>query len=814
MAIPCIKGAGPSSATIMIVGGAVTADDIWKGYPFAGSRGDMLAKMLHEAGIVLSECYKTNVLKFRAPNDRPDDLITQNKAEASRSHLTSVVFNTYTTTYMEQHLSLLYEEIAQVQPTVIIALGDLAMWALSGIYGSVDTWRGSQLDYVQKNAVGRSPTIIPTYEVEWIRKMWHVRGFAVRDLQRARDVAERPEWYSWPDYHFAIRPTYNQVVEPLKQLIRQCDTTPEGVYLAADVETIARHLSCIGIAWNVREALCIPLMTLGGHYWTEEEEVEILILTRTLLTHPNVRIIGQNFNYDHQHFAKHLGFLPNLAADTMIAQHVLFPGIPKALDFLSSMYCHYHRYWKDEMDDYSRLPENMEQYWTYNCLSGDTPVLDAYCRWRPLRDIAIGDDLLTFEENPGGKATRKLIHAVVTNKASSYKEALRVTFTDGTWLEGTSEHKVVAQEKIKYRKQAFAAPIWKQLGELRAGEALPHVPQWQRSWEYEDGWVAGLVDGEGILGHHSQAGYKSILISVAQKEGLVAERFRRGLRRHNFTWNESDKHGVVYFGIRGGLSEQLRFLGIFESDRLQCNMLDIAMEYGFGGSQQLPKKIVRSIQSIGKIEVFDITTTAGTFLTSSGIAHNCKDVVVTFEAWLVLKELLTHLNKWEQYDFMMEVSRSALTTMLRGIAVNQKARSVVAGQLMTVIAEYDQLINEVVGEPLNVASPKQMSDLFYTKLKLPIQIDRKSKRPTCSSKALLKISEKEPLILPLVELIEKRRSMGVFLSTFCLMPLDEDGRMRCSFNVCGTETFRFSSSTNAFGNGGNLQNIPKGEEDE
>ena len=72
MATPCIKGAGPSSATIMIVGGAVTADDIWKGYPFAGSRGDMLAKMLHEAGIVLSECYKTNVLKFRAPNDRPD----------------------------------------------------------------------------------------------------------------------------------------------------------------------------------------------------------------------------------------------------------------------------------------------------------------------------------------------------------------------------------------------------------------------------------------------------------------------------------------------------------------------------------------------------------------------------------------------------------------------------------------------------------------------------------------------------------------------------------------------------------------------
>jgi len=34
--------------------------------------------------------------------------------------------------------------------------------------------------------------------------------------------------------------------------------------------------------------------------------------------------------------------------------------------------------------------------------------------------------------------------------------------------------------------------------------------------------------------------------------------------------------------------------------------------------------------------------------------------------------------------------------------------------------------------------------------------------------------------------------------------------MRCSFNIAGTETFRFSSSENAFGTGTNLQNIPSG----
>ncbi|HWI68255.1 MAG TPA: DNA polymerase, partial [Nitrospiraceae bacterium] len=43
---------------------------------------------------------------------------------------------------------------------------------------------------------------------------------------------------------------------------------------------------------------------------------------------------------------------------------------------------------------------------------------------------------------------------------------------------------------------------------------------------------------------------------------------------------------------------------------------------------------------------------------------------------------------------------------------------------------------------------------------------------------------------------------------------DVDGRLRCSFNVAGTETFRLSSSKNAFNSGLNLQNIPPGGETE
>lgn len=556
--LPTVSGRGPASPKIMLVLEAATADDLWKGYPLAGKMGDFYARILHEAGIIRSECYITCVSKSRVKEDKPDLLYSTKKTEAQKLGLTSTFGEAWVNPSVHGMIEGLRREVREHAPTVIIAVGDFSMFALTGVYGSVDTWRGSHLDYLSgEPPLQAPPTVIPTYTPQFLMRKWECKPFCVRDLQRVRDIAANPKYYTYPTYDFTVAPTFSQVKARLVSLL----TIVSGgnpLPLAVDIETIARHISCIGIAWSSREALCIPLMTLDGHYWTEDEELELMFLLKSLLTHPLCLGIGQNFNYDNQHFAKHLGYLPTIDFDTMIAQHVLFPGIPKALDFLSSMYCHWHRYWKDEMNDYSRLPENMTQYWTYNC----------------------------------------------------------------------------------------------------------------------------------------------------------------------------------------------------------------------------------------------------------------KDVVVTFEIALVLKELLTHLTRWPQYEFMYEVSRSALRTMLKGMRIDQKRRSEVAGQLMQAIAEYDALIQDLVGFPLNVGSPKQMNDLFYGEFKLPLQIDRKTKRPTLNAKALAELGRKEPLLKPLFDLIDKKRSLGVFLSTFCLMPLDTDGRMRCSFNACGTETMRFSSSENAFGNGGNLQNIPKGEEEE
>jgi DNA polymerase I-like protein with 3'-5' exonuclease and polymerase domains len=98
-------------------------------------------------------------------------------------------------------------------------------------------------------------------------------------------------------------------------------------------------------------------------------------------------------------------------------------------------------------------------------------------------------------------------------------------------------------------------------------------------------------------------------------------------------------------------------------------------------------------------------------------------------------------------------------------------------------------------------------------LGIKIPLHRKNKTETLGKEALNELREKYPIWRPMFDLLSDIRSVGVFITHFVRAPLDPDRRMRCSFNPAGTETFRWSSSKNAFGRGANLQNLPKGDED-
>lgn len=103
-----------------------------------------------------------------------------------------------------------------------------------------------------------------------------------------------------------------------------------------------------------------------------------------------------------------------------------------------------------------------------------------------------------------------------------------------------------------------------------------------------------------------------------------------------------------------------------------------------------------------------------------------------------------------------------------------------------------------IEEPLNIASPAQLAELFYDVLQVS-PVSRKSPRGT-GEEILEKMGH------PLGKLILEYRGVAKLLNTYIdKMPKilnKKTGRIHCSFNQYGTDTGRFSSSDP------NLQNIP------
>lgn len=548
-----VHAVGPTSARVMIVGEAPGEQEVAKGEPFVGASGMELSRMLHEAGILRSACFITNVCRERPAGNDVGAFIPSRKKDITADHVQ--VRDRMCLPVVREGLDLLKREIELVRPNVIIALGNVSLWALTGKWGITD-WRGSLLlteDLWDSTGKPLRVKVIPTYHPAAILRQWSWRATAVGDLKRVRRESESPEFRA-PQYRFTVRPTFQEAVERLADLRRRADGG--SLKLSVDLETRAGHIACIGLAWSKSDALCIPLMKVSGggdsSYWDLEDETALVYNIYRLLTHPNVLTIGQNFLYDAQYIHRHWHFLPRAVRDTMIAHHSCFSNLPKGLDFLSSMYCEHHVYWKGESKDWDpKVGE--EQLWTYNC----------------------------------------------------------------------------------------------------------------------------------------------------------------------------------------------------------------------------------------------------------------KDAVITYEADEVIQASVDKLGLREVHDFQQSMFWPVLHTMLKGCRIDLTNREQFSKELEAAARERSDWFRYVLGHDLNPRSSPQMKNLFYEDFRQPVIRDRKSGQPTLKDEALTILSNREPLLRPLIKKISEFRSIGVFKSTFVDADLDIDQRMRCSYNICGTDTYRFSSSENAFGSGTNLQNIPK-----
>lgn len=194
--------------------------------------------------------------------------------------------------------------------------------------------------------------------------------------------------------------------------------------------------------------------------------------------------------------------------------------------------------------------------------------------------------------------------------------------------------------------------------------------------------------------------------------------------------------------------------------------------------------------------------------------YNCIDTVRTWEVAEATHAACERLGLAEVEEFQTSMFWPVLRAMTRGVRIDTDMRDRLNKELKDGIKEREKWVEEVLGHKLNPRSPKQMQALFFGDFaQKPILKRRADGRwtPTLDDDALTKIALRQPLLRPLVNTMLDTRTLGTLRSTFIQAPLDTDGRMRCSYNLCGTITYRLASSENAFGSGGNMSNIPSGK---
>lgn len=351
-----VTGSGPIPSRIMLIGEAPGEREEAEGRPFVGSSGAELNRMLGEAGIMRTECYVTNVVKYRPPQNNLNEFLARKKKDVTHRHVN--LNGMHVLPVVVEGYKELLAEIEMVQPNLIITFGNLAMWALTGQWGILK-WRGSMLMYEERIKV------IPTIHPSAILREWANRGLVVIDLCRAAREVQTKTYENKPVWTFHVRPTFAKVAEVFKNLLAR--VAAAELWIDFDIETRGNHIACVGISWSQTEGISIPFMCVEKRegYWLLEEETQIVWWFWELTTHPNARCRWQNGLFDAQYIYRHWHFIPRHGQDTMISQHSAFCARPKGLSFIASMYADWYVYWKDEGKTWDRATGE-DQLWEYN----------------------------------------------------------------------------------------------------------------------------------------------------------------------------------------------------------------------------------------------------------------------------------------------------------------------------------------------------------------------------------------------------------------------------------------------------------------
>lgn len=352
--------AGPRHPKMLVIGEAWGESEHQTCEPLVGASGIEMWRMLGEAMLdiapeqhaaSLREAYKigqawirnrrtwlniagiayTNVFNFRPPANKVEALCVKRADPAAASHLPALSKGLYLRKEYLPEVERLIEEIAAAKPNLILAAGNTACWAVLRAI-NISAIRGT----VSLSAIEPHTKVLPCIHPAAILRQWPWRPITVADLIKASREMQFPEIIR-PERLVKINPTMHDIIS-WKEWLLNGHRPP---LMAVDVETKWGQIKCIGFAWARDQGISIPFRTSDPHalhYWaTHTDEVLAYKVVKEVLE-SSIPKLFQNGMYDLQYIFR-WGIRPdNVAEDSMLLHHSLYPELRKGLGFLGSIY--------------------------------------------------------------------------------------------------------------------------------------------------------------------------------------------------------------------------------------------------------------------------------------------------------------------------------------------------------------------------------------------------------------------------------------------------------------------------------------------
>ena len=274
------------------------------------------------------------------------------------------------------------------------------------------------------------------------------------------------------------------------------------------------------------------------------------------------------------------------------------------------------------------------------CLAPHHRVLLEDLTWKRIGDMLPGDRVVAVDESIGdsgvtasGRQTcRRFKTATVEAVAWHRKPTLEVTLESGRRLTVTADHRML------FLQRGGTYTLWREMGQAKVGDCIRSAFRAPPNGEltYEDGWFAGIIDGEG---NRSSFQKESPSVAVHQVAGYVLDRIKAYLEGLGIRYyetidirrpgNDSKLGNKDCHRLEVGRSADLVYLmNRCLTSRIKFSSADFDGRKIGGnrsaegeGKQESWDRIV-SIEPGETIEVVDLQTSAKTYIVDGLVSHN------------------------------------------------------------------------------------------------------------------------------------------------------------------------------------------------